>query len=177
MNLNDLILSKNSDRNKFLKACLPLETWQEGQSEYLETKAMLDRAQTSEEFIRLLLNSDTMCGTQIYAELSKSQPDHWKRVRDSIDNWISTYSDAGGLKIGNEYFSITVPNGYGDGDMKYAVVGRGCLNHDMLEFWTVIQGNQINIYDYDCGSDIIETLDGRFGVFYGYGFIVFEKWN
>ena len=178
MNINDLILSSVPSRNNFLKSCLPLETWQEGQDKSEETKSILTKAETSKDFISLLLSSDTMRGTQIYAELSKDQPDHWKRIRRDIEGWHETYSDAGGLKIGCNDFSVNVPNGYGDGKMRFAVVGRGCFNHNMLNFWSSISGENIIIYDYDCsdGQEVM-TISGRYGVFYGYGFIVFEKWN
>lgn len=178
MFINDLVLSKVSSRNDFLKGCLPLDSWQESFPEYAETKAILDKAQNSGEFISMILNSDTMRGTQIYAELSKDQPDHWKRIMNDLDTWHETYSDAGGLRIGNDDFSVIVPNGYGDGNMHYTIVGRGCFNHDMLNFWCSISGKNINIYNYDCSDgSAVNSLSGRYGVFYGYGFVVFEKWD
>lgn len=177
MNKNDLILSKNKDRNYFLKQCLPLEEWHEGTQENQEVKAILQKAKNSEEFIRMVLESDMMKGSQVYAELSKDRHDHWKRVRDNVSTWTETYSDIGGLKIGSENFSVNIPNGYGDGEMYYAVVGKGCFNHNMLDFWTSIRGKEINIYDYDCGDKVIETLSGRYGIFYGYKYVVFERWG
>lgn len=177
MKFTDLVLSENNNRNSFLKECLPIEDWQKDFNGYEEIFAILNKAETSQQFIDLILASDTMHGTQIYAELSKDRPDHWKRIEQSIDNWIDTDSDAGGLKIGTDDFSVIVPNGYGDGTMYFAIVGKGCFNHDMLNFWSSISGKNINIYDYDCGGEVIKTLSGRYGVFYGYKFVVFEKWD
>ena len=175
MKKKDLKFSNDIKTDGWLKGCF-FNEWSEC---YKECLAILDKAEDSGQVIKMVLESDTMKGSQIYAELSKREHYHWFRVQNSISNWVKTYSDAGGLKIGNDDFSITVPNGYGDGDMRYAVVDKGCLNHNMLEFWTSIQGHKINIYEYDCGTeeDVIETLNGRFGVFYGYGFVVFERWG
>lgn len=173
MKKEDLILSNNEQKNSFLKQCL-LNEWAES---FQECKAILEASETSEQVIRSILGSDTLKGSQVYAELSKTRHDHWKRVRDDIENWTCTTSDAGGLKIGNASFSVIVPNGYGDGVMRYTVVEKGCFNSSMLEFWTDISGDSIHIYDHDCGLNIIETMSGRYGVYYGYGFVVLEHWN
>ena len=173
MKKEDLILSNNEQKNSFLKSCFLNELVESFQ----ECKVILEASETSEQVIRSILGSDTLKGSQVYAELSKTRHDHWKRVRDDIENWTGTVSDAGGLKIGNESFSVIVPNGYGDGDMWYTVVEKGCFNHDMLTFWTSVSGDEIHIYDYDCGSDVIETLSGRYGVYSGYGFVVLEHWD
>lgn len=175
MKKEHLQFSDDKKENGWLKSCF-LNECVDG---YQECLAILDKAEDTSQVVKMVVESDTLKGTQIYAELSKRIPNHWLRVKSSIDNWVETYSDAGGLKIGNGSFSITVPNGYGDGDMRYAIVDKGCLNHNMLEYWTSIEGHEINIYNYDCGTDedIIDTLDGRFGVYYGYGFVVFEKWG
>lgn len=177
MNIKNLVLSNDPKRNSFLKSCLPIEEWQKDWDSYSETLAILDKAETSEQVVSMIFDSDIMRGTQIYAELSKDRPGHYQRLKRDIEFWQQTSSDAGGLKIGSDSFAINVPNGYGDGDMYFAVVGKGCFNEHMLEFWTSIKGNEINIYDYDCGDDIIETISGRYGVFFGYGLVVFEKWD
>lgn len=160
-------------RNFFLKECL----FNDSAPEYQEAMAIVDSAASTEEVINKILNSDTMRGSQIYAELSKDRSDHWRRLKRDITTWQPTISDIGGLKIGNDSFSIVVPNGYGDGDMYYTILGKGCFNPDMLDYFTSIRGTEINIYDYDCGDEILETISGRFGIYYGYGFVVLEKWD
>lgn len=174
MNKESLVLA-NGKQNSFLLQCF----FNEWVDSYQECMAILETSDTSEEVIRKVLESDTMKGSQIYAELSKTQPDHWKRIRDDIGNWTITTSDAGGLKIGNETFSVNVPNGYGDGEMMFTVVEKGCFNNNMLDYWTTVSGEKIQIYDYDCGSEsnVIDTVSGRFGIYSGYGFVVLEKWS
>lgn len=175
MNKENLVFVNDPSKNSFLLRCF----FNEYADSYQECMAVLEASETSEQVISHILSSDTLKGSQVYAELSKIRHDHWKRVRDDIENWIRTSSDAGGLKVGNDSFSVIIPNGYGDGDMYVAVVSKGCLNHDMLNFWTVISGDKLQIYDYDCGTEanVINTLSGRYGVFFGYGFVVLEKWD
>lgn len=51
--------------------------------------------------------------------------------------------------------------------------------------WASVRGNNINIYDYDCGNKIIKTLSGRYGIyvagnrgeFLNKGAVIFEKWE
>ena len=174
MKLDELKLSNVPNRDNFLKACLPLEDWQ---ANHEEARAILEQARTSEQLVEMILGSDTMRGTQIYAELSKDRTDHADRILRDISGWIETESDAGGLKVGSDAFSVIIPNGIGDGTMKFAVVGKGCFNTEMLTFWSSIRGNSICIYDYDCGDDAAAEISGRFGVYCGYGFVVFEKWG
>ncbi len=174
MKREDLNFSnRDKMKNIFLNQCL----FNDSAPEYPEAMAIVDSASSTEEVINKILNSDTMRGSQIYAELSKDRADHWRRLKRDITTWQQTISDIGGLKIGNDSFSINIPNGYGDGDMYYTVLGKGCFNHDMLDYFTSVRGTEINIYDYDCGDEILETISGRFGIYYGYGFVVLEKWD
>ena len=88
MKKEDLILSENENRNSFLVRCLPIEEWHKSMPAYEETLNILNKAQTSDEVIDMILNSDTMRGTQIYAELSKDdRSGHWKRILRDLDGW------------------------------------------------------------------------------------------
>ena len=85
-----------------------------------------------------------------------------------------TISDVGGLKIGNSDFSIIVPNGIGDGETRVAIVEK--FDEKLLKFFTSIEG-KFNIYKYDCGNEIVETIEGKYGIFNGESFVVLVKWN
>lgn len=85
-------------------------------------------------------------------------------------------SDKGGLKVGNEDFSFVIPNGSGDGLTKAAFVDDYSFDLSGFYFFTDIQG-KFNIYDYDCGDKVLKTIEGRFGIFYGEGFVIFERWD
>lgn len=175
MNIDVILFSQDRKQDNWLHRCLPTEPWQDG---YEEVKAIIEKAKTGVEVVDMILNSDTLKGTQIYAELSKLSKDHYERIKRDSGGWIRTYSDAGSLKIGHDGFTVNVPNGYGDGSMLFTVVEKGCFNRHMLDFWTDISGHEIDIYDYDCtGGKVIKTIDGWFGIYYWNGFIVFERWG
>lgn len=91
---------------------------------------------------------------------------------------FKTSSDAGGVKVGTDGFSMIIPNGYGDGITRVAIVGKNELpQSDILRFFTSVKGEKINIYSYDCGEGVSRTMSGRYGIFHGEGFVVFEKWE
>lgn len=96
---------------------------------------------------------------------------------DSIVSFY-TFSDAGGVLVGNEDFSVVVPNGRGDGRTKVFI---GKEIPDGLDFFGCVKGT-FNIYNYDCLSEedldknIECKLEGRYGVYYGYGGVYFDKW-
>lgn len=104
-----------------------------------------------------------------------------------------TESDAGAVKIGiNGKFTILIPNGYGDGDVCVLVTEKDEPGTEQAkgEFFTSIEGDEINIYAYDCkgyrGDEIVTTLRGRYGIYTDSeekdgeiigGLVVFEKWK
>lgn len=110
-----------------------------------------------------------------YAIASVLAPDgkNWYRLRSMLgDNVRHTYSDAGSLKIGNEDFTILVPNGFGDGEMRYAIVDQ--FNSNMANPFTLIDG-KFNIYTYDCGNEIAEMIEGKFYIYYHDGIVIFKR--
>lgn len=131
----------------------------------------------------LLIQSDDekIKMSQAYAIASKKiNPDgrHWYRMREILGGKCKkTLSDAGGIKIGSKDFSIILPNGYGDGITRYAVLVHSTFNNLMFDYKTSIAGNCINIYDYDCGNRVLETLSGEFHVYSCNGIVVFEDMN
>lgn len=114
--------------------------------------------------------------TQFYAEASKEFDGHWYRLRYMVGSKCRKCgSDAGSLKIGNEEWSILIPNGVGDGITRYAVFDNESeINTDMLRYFTSVRG-KFNIYDYDCGTTIDQTLDGSYLIYIWEGIIAFVK--
>lgn len=95
---------------------------------------------------------------------------------------LITSSDAGGVKIGVDQFTIVIPNGYGDGDTEVFIYDDNDkidddIKYNQLKFLTFIDGEKINIYSYDCGNEVAETISGRYGVYYYDGCVYFESWN
>lgn len=91
-----------------------------------------------------------------------------------------TYSDRGGLKIGNDTFSICVSNGYGDGVIKTAIFLKGnpyiCAVDHMMD-WQVTVDGKFNIYSYDCGNEVAIELEGSYIVYSYNGFVALVEQN
>ena len=119
-----------------------------------------------------------------YAEASKLCSDnmHWYRCRGILgENCRKTDSDVGALKIGNENFSIRIPNGEGDGTTRYAILKKGTdenkyFNDRMFNYVCAIQG-KFNIYAYDCGDWVdLADVEGTFSVYYFEGLIALKEY-
>lgn len=100
----------------------------------------------------------------------------------NLKNYVEfeTCSDIGSVLVGNKQFAVALTNGHGDGETLVRVYELGNRVPDGLKFNTSIEGT-FNVYNYDCSKrneeDIVATLSGRFGVYYGYGSVYFEKWE
>lgn len=95
---------------------------------------------------------------------------------------FTTYSDAGSLKIGNENFQILIPNGYGDGKTYVHLCEKGELPDEIDKrscrtFFASFSGNDINIYDYDCGKHVVKRISGVFGVYADNRHVYIERWE
>lgn len=166
-------LKFNGGDNDYLYGCIFDERLEE------KTMSILSSATDTMDFVSRFLDSEEpeIIMSQAYAELSKKvcPNGHWTRIRQMLgDKVFKTMSDIGGVKIGNDKFTVIIPNGYGDGDTRIAIVNRGEINDNMFNFFAFIEGN-INIYSYDCGDDVVRTISGKYGVYYWEGFVIFEK--
>ena len=139
---------------------------------------ILAEAKDTEDFINKYLEDERVknfYARNILARIYK--PDiYWKTIREFVgDRQFKTSSDAGSVKIGNETFSVLIPNGRGDGITRVAVVeDEPEFNSLDMKFFTSVSG-EFSIYDYDCGDRVVMTLDGRYFVYYYDGFVVFAK--
>lgn len=168
-------LKFNDRYNNYLRGCIF--------NERIEKKSMsiLRSASDTMDFVNKFLDSEDLdiLMSQAYAELSKKvcPSGHWMRIRKMLNEMVfKTTSDVGGVKIGNDNFSIIIPNGYGDGVTRIAIVNRGDINENMFTFFTSVEGC-INIFSYDCGDEVERTIFGKYGVYYCEGFVIFERWN
>lgn len=137
--------------------------------------AYTEKAESVEEFKSLIFGDKSLRLSQGFAELCKEADDYYERVEKFLgENIRRTYSDAGSLKLGNSSFSILIPNGYGDGVTQYAVLGEKEWNDNLLKFLTQVEG-KFNIFSYDCGNEVQETVRGKFNIFSGAGIVVFQR--
>lgn len=103
-------------------------------------------------------------------------PDLWQLTSGRR---CDTISDAGAVKIANDSFTVLIPTGAGDGKSAYCIYTRAKLdavgiNTADLHYFTLVSGS-FNIYDYDCGCTVSETVEGVFSVFYSDGIVFFVK--
>ena len=95
---------------------------------------------------------------------------------------LHTMSDVGSVKIGVKgACEICIPNGYGDGTTEVRIVPNRDYIPDGASFLTTVEGEEIGIFSYDCGPEVVETLSGRYGIYNmsddDHGIVIFEKWN
>lgn len=79
--------------------------------------------------------------------------------------------DGGSLKIGAGGFSAAFPNFMGDGEhVCHVLEGYRsirpdiCLEGDWV-FEGTVKGDEITVYEYDCGDEPLFQLKGRYGVY------------
>lgn len=87
--------------------------------------------------------------------------------------------DGGCIKIGNEQFNVHLPNGYGDGFHRIYVGTEKEIENlrpKDSEFIGSIEG-KFNVYEYDCGNEILFELEGCYAIFKYKGTIYFERWE
>lgn len=70
--------------------------------------------------------------------------------------------------------TLYLPTGAGDGDSVFCIYNDGEIDTAPLNYFTLISG-KFNIYDYDCGSTVAETVEGSFQVYYSSGIVLFYK--
>lgn len=100
--------------------------------------------------------------------------DLFEKLKD--DECLTTYSDAGSLKIGSGDMTILIPNGYGDGITKTLFLLDKEFDCDSFQFFTSVEG-KIDIYSSDCGNEIVKTIIGRYGIFFRDSIIIFVEWK
>lgn len=70
--------------------------------------------------------------------------------------------------------TLHLPTGAGDGDSAFCIYNSGEIDTAPLNYFTLISG-RFNIYDYDCGSTVTETVEGSFQIYYSSGIVFFIK--
>lgn len=104
-----------------------------------------------------------------------------KYKNEAMVERLYTASDVGGVKIGIEgKCTICIPNGYGDGPTEVRIVPNRDYIPYGARFLTTVEGEEIGIFSYDCWSEVVKTLSGRFGIYNmhaDHGIVIFERWS
>ena len=132
-------------------------------------------AENVDDFKKRVFQDTALVGTQGYAALSKESEGHKGRLEAMLkDDLFDTYSERGALKVGNDKFSVLIPNGFGDGTTQVAVIEQGRVD-SMMDFFTIVEG-EINIYSDDCSNKVVKTLCGTYAIYNYCGIVVLEEW-
>lgn len=83
-------------------------------------------------------------------------------------------SRTGKVKVGNEDFIIGIPSGCEDEVHGVAMSNLQEKTSSDFNYLTSIEG-KFNIYADGFGYDVAKTMEGRYGIYYNKGFVVFEK--
>lgn len=85
-------------------------------------------------------------------------------------------ADAGSLMLGTETFKARFTNGYGDGEFTVIIDENREVDLNDWRFVEDVEG-KFNVYDYDCsGSEVLTTLEGRYGIYNHCGDMLLVKW-
>ena len=171
-----------SFKNSFTKSAVKDEISQYG-IHAKEIRAIIRKAADTEEFIDMFLGCEDFIKTPLYTSIIKNERAGmmWKFNRNVLgEDCFKTSSDMGGIKVGNNNFSIIIPNGRGDGTTRVSVKSKSAqelrnYTHNCFNYFTSIEG-EFNIYSYDCENDVVTTVNGRYGIFYYDGLVLFEEW-
>lgn len=129
----------------------------------------IEKANDLDEFVELIKNDPRLENNQGYWELMREcYPEYSTLVKNYLGKicktLITTNSDVGSLKIGNDNFKITLSNGYGDGTNNVYIIDKK-INLECLAVKNVVEGNNISIYEYDCSDKVAYTLNGKYMIY------------
>lgn len=185
MKKTDLKFKDEGSFGSFIMHCLFKAPWEDGAEEYNKfVKGLIRKAKDTDDFVKLYLDKDTAKSkgyytSQAYQVMLESYDYSglWKYFREMLgEKRKYASSDAGSLKVGNDDFTILIPNGHGDGATRYAILNEDEYYGHRFRYFTQLQG-KFNIYSSDCGDEIAETIEGVFGIYIHEGMIALVKRN
>lgn len=109
-----------------------------------------------------------------------AEEDNWMKIRKLFgEKCFKTFSDRGGVLVGNDNFQTLIRNGRGDGITRVAVLPL--TKFDDYRFWSnlmvdteILLDGQFNIYFDDCSiNEVCRTLNGKYTVYYYDGLVLF----
>lgn len=169
--------------NNFTKRCLMNESIYDYKGSIEIIKEYWSIAKNIKEFTSLVMNDERLSHNQGYWQLMKEELSEDElnnlvnnQLKDLADNHYVTYSDIGSISIGNDSFRYNIKNGYGDCSNNVYIIERD-VHIECLNFDTTIKGDNINLYDYDCGNDVLCTLKGEYAIYTGVRVIALVKWK
>ena len=172
-------------RNEFLHRCLdsffsPWAVGDESKRNQKSVSELIEKAKTSEDFISGVLDCEQLKMTQLYAELAKDSGRYIDiLLRDY--KWSEGLTDGGAVYIGRDRMKVGISTGGGDGKFYVKFCKKEEFNTCLLDFVTDIDGI-FHVYNglrsiLTGEEGVLFTLQGRYGIYSGNGFVVFEEWD
>lgn len=156
-------------------------TWNYDEKYASRVKSYLRKAELKDDFIDAYLGDKVNREKQGYWVLIDYERP-WmagnllKEMLGGVAMLTTTMSDAGSVKVGDDSFSILIPNGRGDGVTIVAISEERTPMTHIMKFLTSISGT-FNIYKHDCENEVRRTITGRYGIYNRDGVVLFEKWE
>jgi len=140
--------------------------------------------------------------SDIVGKVDMSQHEKHKRAMKNVKIY-NCDSDIGSVLVGNKDFLVALPNKGGDGTTTLVIIEKDKRDKDIVslikesgkyqgpyctveEAWnnkSFIQSikGKFNIYSYDCSKgndeDIVDTIEGRYGVYSSQWMVILERWE
>lgn len=179
MNRHDIVFPHDHSSDGYVRLCMD-NKWTTNQDAVNRIAA---ESSTSEEFIERYLAEGEPTEMFYQILLKTERPERvWKYIRVLFgERQFKTISDDGGLLVGSPSCFVLIPNGHGDG------ATRVCVFNSREEFFplenlmnpfTMVSGQQIGVYAYDCAEPDAEPLvrlTGRFAAYYKDGFVALVR--
>lgn len=95
------------------------------------------------------------------------------------EDCFETLSDAGSLKVGGGGMTALISNHVGDGTNECGITSDDSQSwklDTLMEQADVTLRGDIDIYTYDCGSNVLKTISGDFFVYIYDNMFTFVRW-
>lgn len=179
--MNKEEFKKCNKMSDFTKRCLKNESFYDFKGSIEIINNYWKKAQDFNTFFELVKNDLKLSKNQGYWELMKENliEEEYKTLflevyKKDISKIFHSLSEAGNISIGNDSFRYNISNNYGDCENTIVLIEKS-VNIEGFDFLTSIKGTNINIYNYDCGNEILTTLNGEYLIYNGNKFIIFVK--
>ena len=177
------LFDETTEIKDFTKRCLMNESIYAYKGSIEIIQGYWEQASNISQFVDSVIGDSRLENNQGYWELAKEKLTDYKlndmiikNLSSKTDESYITYSDIGSISVGNDNFRYNIPNNYGDCENNVFIINSN-KHIECLKFETTISGDNINLYDYDCGNDILYTLKGKYAVYLGIRVVAFVKWE
>lgn len=157
----------------------------EGSAEFTEkVKKLIRASRDTDNFVVNFLSTESFKKESAYIAMLEeyNRGGIWDYLLEMFGGKVrETFAPTGHLIIGNDGFTFDVPyDGEGKADdekIRYSVLTAiEAYGLSLMNWFTAING-KFNIYNNKAKTEICETLDGYYAIFYYEGLVAFVEWK